>query len=326
MNAGHSMSDDTGLMGNEPMGGNAESPRVTAGGLIRQAREAAGVHIAALAVALKVPVSKLVALEADDFSALPDTVFVRALASSVCRTLKVDPGPVLALLPQSQNPRLAADGAGLNAPMKGASGKASPAAFGSTSPSRGMAFLVLALLVGALLIVFLPRDWLAESGKAVMGSTGSQDAPKASEASVLPAPVPAEPPPPVEPSAAPAPTDVATPAPQDGGTTMAGSSVAAAAPSASASAAAAPVATPAAAKPSELVLRAKGESWVQVRDGTGAIVLQRNLAAGETVALSGSLPLSVVIGRADVTEVQVRGKPLDLSTVARENVARFEVK
>ena len=36
--------------------------------------------------------------------------------------------------------------------------------------------------------------------------------------------------------------------------------------------------------------------------------------------------LSVVVGRADVTDVFVRGKPLELNAVSRENVARFEVK
>ena len=59
-----------------------EAAGVTAGGLLREARQASGMHIAALAVALKVPVSKLEALEADNFGALPDTVFVRALASA----------------------------------------------------------------------------------------------------------------------------------------------------------------------------------------------------------------------------------------------------
>jgi len=34
----------------------------------------------------------------------------------------------------------------------------------------------------------------------------------------------------------------------------------------------------------------------------------------------------VVIGRADATEVFVRGKPFDLAAVSRDNVARFEVK
>jgi cytoskeleton protein RodZ len=75
----------------------AEAPGVaggrTAGTLLREARMEAGLHIAALAVALKVPVAKLEALEADNFAVLPDTVFVRALASSVCRTLKIDSAP-----------------------------------------------------------------------------------------------------------------------------------------------------------------------------------------------------------------------------------------
>lgn len=72
-----------------------------AGALIRRAREDAGVHIAALAVSLKVPVKRLEALEADRYDLLPDAVFARALASSVCRSLKVDPARVLPLLPHS---------------------------------------------------------------------------------------------------------------------------------------------------------------------------------------------------------------------------------
>ena len=50
-----------------------ESPSApqTAGSLLRQAREAAGMHVSTLADVLKVPVAKLQALEADDWQALP---------------------------------------------------------------------------------------------------------------------------------------------------------------------------------------------------------------------------------------------------------------
>ena len=75
-----------------------------------------------------------------------------------------------------------------------------------------------------------------------------------------------------------------------------------------------------------LAFKARSESWIQVRDATGAVVLQRNLAPDESVSVSGALPLAVVIGRADATEVFVRGKPYELGPVSRENVARFEVK
>ena len=52
-------------------------------------------QVETLAVALKVPVRKLEALEADQFDKLPDAVFVRALAASICRNLRVDPAPIL---------------------------------------------------------------------------------------------------------------------------------------------------------------------------------------------------------------------------------------
>lgn len=75
-----------------------------------------------------------------------------------------------------------------------------------------------------------------------------------------------------------------------------------------------------------MVFRAQGPSWIQVIDATGAIVLKRELVAGETASAVGALPLAVVVGRADVTTVEVRGKPMDLAPLAKNNVARFEVK
>ncbi len=302
-----------------------ESGGLTAGGLLREARQASGMHIAALAVALKVPVSKLEALEADNFTVLPDTVFVRALASSVCRVLKVDAAPVLALLPQSPSPSLAADSAGINAPVKGSVGKStvSSSSFsGSGSASRSVGFVVLALLVGALALYFFPRgeDRAASTSTTapVLSSapdavpTGAADAP-AAERPAEPAPAPAAAVPALV--AAPALSAAVTAAPATAAVPASAPTVVASAP---APAADAPAGT--------LVLRARSESWVQVKDATGALALQRNLAAGESVSVSAQPPLAVVVGRADATEVTVRGKPFDLTAVSRENVARFEVK
>jgi cytoskeleton protein RodZ len=50
------------------------------------------------------------------------------------------------------------------------------------------------------------------------------------------------------------------------------------------------------------------------------------MRGGEVLAVSGARPLSVVVGRSNVTEVQVRGKTLDLTQVSKNGVARFEVK
>lgn len=313
-----------------------ESGGVSAGGLIRQAREAAGMHIAALAVALKVPVSKLEALESDNYAALPDTVFVRALASSICRTLKLDPAPILSRLPQSQSPRLAMDSSGLNAPVKRSAGKTSSSASSSSSfsgsASRSVSWIVLALLIGALVLVFFPRhpgqpdkaqqaEQPEQASEPVVAAKPAGDAADLpSSASTAPASALASVPPPV-----PAASEGAVPtavARQGAAAASAAVNAVNGAPATAAAAASAPNAPPTGV----LVLRARAESWVQVRDANGTLALQRNLTAGESVSVPGAPPFAVVVGRADATEVFVRGKPFDMATVSRENVARFEVK
>lgn len=91
-------------------------PDLGAGARLKQAREAAGMHVGALAVMLKVPVHRLEALESERWDLLPDAVFVRALAGSVCRALKVDATPVLEKLPNPTRQPVAPDD-GLNAPF-----------------------------------------------------------------------------------------------------------------------------------------------------------------------------------------------------------------
>lgn len=301
---------------------------VTAGALLRDAREAAGLHIAALAVALKVPVAKLEALEADNFSALPDMVFVRALASSVCRTLKIDPQAVLALLPQGEGPRLSAGDVGLNAPVKGFAGRSSAAPFKGAG-SRSFVWAVGLLLIGAALMMFLPRGLDADLSALLKQpeTTTKIPMPTGNVAQEISVAVGAEQ---RVPSAAPA--AAAAAAAGVGVELPAGESIKPAGiashpivlPSVEASA---PSSAPAADAPSGvLAFKARSESWIQVRDAAGALVLQRNLAPNELVSVSGVLPLAVVIGRADATEVFVRGKPYDIGPVSRENVARFEVK
>jgi hypothetical protein len=75
-----------------------------------------------------------------------------------------------------------------------------------------------------------------------------------------------------------------------------------------------------------VTFKTRGISWVEVTDARGVVQLRKSLAAGERVATSGVLPLSVVIGKADLTDVMVRGKPFLIDELAKDNVARFEVK
>jgi len=291
----------------------------TAGMLLRQAREAAGMHIAALAVALKVPVGKLEALESDNHAALPDAVFARALASSVCRTLKIDSGAILERLPQGLPPRLTTDSAGLNAAFKDPHAKAA-APMGASPGSRNAVLAVLALLIAAAVVYFMPRGALDS-----LHSTASPAAESAAAPAPVAEPVPAAEPEPVQAAQAPA----SQPAPAASAAVVSAAPVAvpmASVPPAQAPVAQASAAAMAAAPAGIVEFRASAESWVQVRDASGAVTFERSLKSGEAASAPGKPPLSVVVGKANATEVFVRGAPFDLASVARENVARFEVK
>lgn len=277
--------------------------------LLRAAREAAGLHIAALAAALKVPVRKLEALEAGRYEELPDLTFARALASSACRHLKVDPAPVLEQIPHRVVRELGGSRQRINATFQSAQdpGPINPVSW----LSRPALLAAIVLLLGALVILFLPR---AEDTAPVPGNVAE---------TVTPAePVePAEPVPAQEPEA---------PAADENAPVGAAASVATTVP-------AAPTATPAspatdAAAPTAptatdlLAISATGETWIEVVNGTGSTVMQRVLTAGDTVDFSTAPPYKVVIGRADAAQVTVRGKPFDVMGLSRSNVARFEVK
>ena len=64
----------------EGAGAAASASAPSAGRLLREAREKQGLHIAALAAAIKVSPKKLELLESDRFDELPDATFTRALA------------------------------------------------------------------------------------------------------------------------------------------------------------------------------------------------------------------------------------------------------
>lgn len=290
----------------------AQAPKNSPGSMLKAARQSQGVHIEALAVALKVPVSKLVALEADNYDALPDAVFVRAFASSVCRSLKMDPAPVLALMPQSAIPRLSSDSSGINAVFKDGTEKGHAGALASLA-MRPAFLAALALVLGAVGILAFFPDSVQEPWQA---GSAMEVAPATEKAVAAPVAGLAEP----------------ASAAVSEGLAQAGAVAPASVPAPAVTAAlpTSPVASAAdgisAASTDVLVFRARSESWIQVRDTTGVTTLQRILATGETVAAPGKPPFTVVVGKADVTDVYVRGQALDLVSMSKDNVARFEVK
>jgi cytoskeleton protein RodZ len=171
-------------------------------------------------------------------------------------------------------------------------------------------------------VYFLPASWLQLPSRSSL-RVGAASAPAAGEAASGVVTEPLMPPPEATP-----PTAGATP------------NDAAAAPSASGSAptsAAATNATPApadAARPETppapvagvLQLLPSGQSWVEVTDARGKVLISRLIEPGEAVGLDGTPPFKLKVGNADTTQVVYRGRPVELAPYVRDNVARFELK
>ena len=286
----------------------------TAGRLLREARERQGLHIVALAAMIKVAPKKLEMLEADRLDALPDATFARALAQTVCRALKVDAAPVLALLPVSGH-RLEQVGRSLNTPFRerpGTLGQRDGPAF-AASPAFWITGLIL---LAAVTVYLLPAGMLR---------VGANRTPAASAATTAPKELPGMPPDTVV-LPDPAPTVGGSPQASNSTARVQETSEAASAALAAPADVAAAAATPATANAGILEVHTSGNSWVEVIDARGQALISRLMQAGETVGVDGPPPLRVRIGNAAATRLVFRGQPTELAAFTRDNVARLDLK
>jgi cytoskeleton protein RodZ len=321
-----------------PQLGEPASPQ-TAGAWLRQQRQQRGLHIVALAAMLKVPQSKLEALEADRLQELPDATFTRALATAMCRALKVDAAPVMAMLPRSNEPELNVS-RGLNKPYRERDSRTEGLSLDGLK--RPVVWGPALLLAAAAAVYFLPTDVFdrlqhsggdASSGAAstevapVLATEAPLAIPAASEvaggtllateaASAVQTPVPLAAAKPA--STVPAPTGLS---PSAVGTAPAANT--SAAPSTSATPAALPPAPVAGGVP--LLVKVNAESWVEVVDARGQTLLSKLLRPGDVQNLSGLPPLKVRVGNVAGTELVLRGASVDLASQSRDNVARIEL-
>lgn len=278
------------------------------GQLLRAAREAKGLQVAELAASIRVPAGKIELLEADQWEALPDMAFARALALTVCRSLAIDPGAIVSGLPQAHTHSIEQVTQGINKPFRDRS-----AGSGHWWASLGhpLTWLAVLVLLAAGFLHQLPAYWLdlaaqmqpserppeapVEPSSLVSPALEAPEATKAAEQVSAPT---------VEPSR-PSMPDVADSDP------LAELLVSLEAKSASRQ---------------PLEVRVKAPSWIKVQDASGKIVFNRVLQPGpEPVTIGGLEPLKLRIGNAVATEVTYRGRLVDLTTFTRGNVARLDL-
>ena len=68
------------------------------------------------------------------------------------------------------------------------------------------------------------------------------------------------------------------------------------------------------------------EAWIQVKDKTGAVIYERKIPANTTDGFDGLPPLYLWVGNVKATTVTFLGKPVDLTSKAKNNIARITLE
>lgn len=266
------------------------------GQALRDAREAQGLSVEDVANRLRLMHRQVGAMETGDFASLGQPVFARGFVRNYARLLGLDPDPLLACMTGAPA-----------APAPVSRDAPPPPSHWLTSP-----WLIL-LLLGVLLAAAVPIGlyWWLNSGteedmppRPMRSSAPQTAAPmaavEAAPAGTLPAAGPAtlEPPLVAEPAA---------PAPQ--------------APPASEP----PPQTPAATA-SVVHLDFGGESWVEIKDAGGRMLMRQLNPAGSRIDVKGQPPFEVVVGNAAQVRMTYNNRPIDLSPFIDVTVARFTLE
>ncbi len=281
------------------------APPLNVGAILREARERSGMSVGDVANRLKFSARQIAALEEGDFAQLPETTFLRGFVRSYARLLQLDEAPLLAALPAPPEPQVPAEQKPVESPF--------PNLYALRKTN--ILWLAAALVVAVIILVFTwPRG-------------GEQAAPGAEE-KVASAPVAAS----AVTEALPASAPIVTTPPEtqrdvDAAVKDALSKVGKAPPAAGGAtgAASAPVAHKPAAR-AALRLVFDEDSWVEIKDGSGAVLLSELCLSGTERTLNGVPPISVAIGNAKGVKLFYKGNEVDLAPHTTVDVAHVKLR
>jgi cytoskeleton protein RodZ len=294
---------------------------------LASARQAAGLTLEEAARQLKFAPRQLEALEAGELRRLPGGTFVRGMVRSYARLLRIDAEPLLAQIAAQVPPPDA---------ERLAQRYRQPVPFTNGARRSNLAYVALSLvlLVAVAAVALQWRQERAGTRTLAFVSPGQMSAEPARVERPAAPPAPAEAPPPSKPAASKTIASAPPAAKPAVAAAPASKAVASASPAAKASAVAASAVTPpkpAAATPSEpstagtgrLALQFEGDSWVEIRSGSGKLLVASLHTAGTERFVSGLPPFEVVIGNAQQVRLTYNDKPVDLTPYVKVEVARF---
>jgi cytoskeleton protein RodZ len=304
---------------------------------LRMARVNRSLTIDEVAVRLNLRPASIEAMESGAYEKLPGAAYVAGFVHSYARLLMLDGAALVSQLKVESavmQPK----------PVHEMPFKVSQRAF----PSAGFIWTGLILLLGLLLLwtltnnkfapemsttelsdpQALPADVPMDAAEgdeveapATTGSATAGSAPSAAPVAAAPAPVASTPAPtavapvaagtttPATPPVAPAPVAPAAVAPAAGTPDASKATAPSASTAAIPSAAAPSPSTAAPSTPAGATIMAKQNSWIQLRDAKGAVVVAKLLRAGESFPLPNTPGLMMTTGNAGGTFITVNGQP-----------------
>ena len=255
--------------------------------------------VADVAQRLKYGARQIEALEAEEFDRLPGATFVRGMVRGYAKLLEIDPEPILGSLDRCYVPgEVSLDLRAKRVP------------FPQGGKRRGNHVYLFLSLVVTVIVAGLLYEW--QVGAFPWARHLASNATQAQPQPAKPRPAPAEAPPPQ------AAVPVAPPAP------------AAEKPAAVAAAVPAPQAqSPAVAQPQaaggegKIRMEFAGESWVEIKDRDGQMLMSQLNPTGSRRVVSGRAPLSLVIGNAANVRLTYNDQAVDLKPYIQIEVARL---
>lgn len=267
----------------------ASDGREPVGSVLARAREAAGLSLEDAARQLRFAPRQLDALERDALDRLPGGAAVRGMVRSYARLLRIDAEPLVA--------QLAADARAQDAERL-AQRFRQPVPFSDGSRRSNLAYIALSLALLAV-VAAVAFEWRQERGTERLTFVSAAQQPaepvRVAAASVAapPAPAPTAPPEAARPVRAPV-------AAAEDGEGEAGRG--------------------------RIVLQFERESWVEIRSGSGKLLVSQLHAPGADRVVSGVPPFAVVIGNAQHVRLSYNDKPVDLMPHVKVEVARFTLE
>ena len=280
----------------------AASPEAGPGRMLERLRTERKLSVADVAQRLKYGARQIEALEAEEFDRLPGATFVRGMVRGYAKLLEIDPEPILGSLEQRYVPgEISLDLRAKRVP------------FPQGGKRRGNRLYLFLSVMVIVVVAGLLYEW--QVGAFPWARHLASNATQAQPQPAKPRPAPAEAPPPQ----AAAPVAPPAPAPEK----PAPVAVAALVPQATSPAAAQPQATGGEGK---IRMEYAGESWVEIRDRDGQMLMSQLNPTGSRRVVSGRAPLSLVIGNAANVRLIYNDQAVDLKPYIQIEVARLTLQ